>query len=465
MRISPPPLDIDDEEGFSPEKDLFGLTGFGQRMANLVCRIDEPMVLALDSAWGSGKTTFIKQWAGHLRTAHRAPVIYFDAFANDFQEDAFVALAGEIIACAEKLTDEDDSPKTKFVDQAKQAARLLLPMLTKIAIKVATLGALSGEDLGAAETAIKDAANDVGGLAEGVIAQRLNNSKADRELLKEFRISLENLALEISQSKNQESGQDFPPLVIIIDELDRCRPTFALNVLERIKHLFSVNKVVFVLVTNLDQLAGVVEHEYGIKGEGRRYLDKFITLQAQLPHEKNALNERRDAYAKRLIEHLDMDSQADNYLNAFKDMATAFELNLRDMERVYSYVSLYLIDPPINFDISPLVVGMCYLRHAHNRLFKLAHTGDLKWSEHLVGNPSGKNEGLQGFKAFAKEGTRCGDLWCITTGNESEIDAENQRLLYQALSPHFNLGTEKLLPWIAEKIDAFALRGEVPDTA
>jgi hypothetical protein len=91
MRFFPPPLDIADDEGFAPEKDLFQRAVFGAGLTNLVDVSDDPLVLVLDSPWGTGKTTFIKMWAGQLR-ANGFPVIYFDAFANDHVDNGFLAL-------------------------------------------------------------------------------------------------------------------------------------------------------------------------------------------------------------------------------------------------------------------------------------------------------------------------------------------------------------------------------------
>jgi len=101
MRIFPPPLVIGENEGFDPQKDIFKRAEFGEGLANLVAAIDDPMVIAVDGPWGSGKTTFIKMWAGLLRNRH-FPVIYFDAFENDYIGNAFIAIAGEVIALSQE---------------------------------------------------------------------------------------------------------------------------------------------------------------------------------------------------------------------------------------------------------------------------------------------------------------------------------------------------------------------------
>ncbi|MEP3525256.1 MAG: P-loop NTPase fold protein [Hyphomicrobiales bacterium] len=67
-------------------------------------------------------------------------------------------------------------------------------------------------------------------------------------------------------------------LVIIVDELDRCRPDYALDMLEVMKHFFKVEGVHFILGVNLKQLANSVRARYGEAVEGERYLQKFISI-------------------------------------------------------------------------------------------------------------------------------------------------------------------------------------------
>ena len=96
MKLAPPPLAIGPNDGFE-KTDLFGYRDFGERFVHIVEALDSATVILLDGPWGSGKTTFTQQWAGLLRHRGHA-VVQFDAFANDYEDDAFIALAGAMNA-------------------------------------------------------------------------------------------------------------------------------------------------------------------------------------------------------------------------------------------------------------------------------------------------------------------------------------------------------------------------------
>jgi predicted KAP-like P-loop ATPase len=43
------------------------------------------------------------------------------------------------------------------------------------------------------------------------------------------------------------------PLIIFIDELDRCRPLYAIECLERIKHIFGIKQESHLIITELTE--------------------------------------------------------------------------------------------------------------------------------------------------------------------------------------------------------------------
>ena len=359
MRLTPPSLEIGETDGFD-DTDLFGLAQFGDRLANLVCNLEDPLVIALDSPWGSGKSTFVQQWAGLLRRRH-IPVILFDAFANDHQDDAFVALAGEITALAEAKREA----ASDFLSKAKKVGRVLTPLTVRALMRAATLGLLATEDLeslGAdVQAAIKDTASDASAVTETLIEERLKKAKEDRETVEAFRKSLSQLAGELGGPAEPKGRR---PLVFIIDELDRCRPPFALSILERVKHLFSVENVCFVLVAHLPQLEAVVRGSYGLDVDARTYLEKFFHLRVTLPEPSpSAQNSRTSKYILRLWNLFGLNASHEFHGVEFHDslltLGQAHALPLRTLERIMTHVVLILSTNPVDFAPTSVSFSVC----------------------------------------------------------------------------------------------------------
>ena len=135
MKIVIPEIQIPADCGFDPDIDIFKRKDFGERLANLVENSGGNPVLALDSGWGEGKSTFIKMWRGYLakRQGTKIRSIYFDAFENDYQKDPFLTLASEIY---QLISVNDADTKTKFINKAVKAVKSLSRGALKVAVKV-----------------------------------------------------------------------------------------------------------------------------------------------------------------------------------------------------------------------------------------------------------------------------------------------------------------------------------------
>jgi predicted KAP-like P-loop ATPase len=261
MRIFPAALEIDPLEGFDPQKDIFKRSELGRGLTNIVSSVSDPLVVALDGQWGSGKTTFLKMWAGELRKVG-IPVIYFDAFANDYAEDAFTAIAGEIIGLVEEARKAATSAGKKFLKNAVGASRIVLRSGLKLGVKAATMGAVDTADFSRLGS---DIASEASKLTDEYIGTLLTSQTKNKQTISAFHQALTDLPAILTVPQG-----DTRPLIFIIDELDRCRPLFALQILERIKHFFAVPNVHFILGVNLFQLQNSVRLAYGqgIDGQG-----------------------------------------------------------------------------------------------------------------------------------------------------------------------------------------------------
>ncbi len=100
--------------------------------------------------------------------------------------------------------------------------------------------------------------------------------KEAKKSVKAFRHVLHEMADTLWQDSENR------PLIVAIDELDRCRPSCAVELLEVAKHFFSVDRIVFVLAVNRDQLAHSVRALYGSDFDAEGYLRRFFDVDFRL---------------------------------------------------------------------------------------------------------------------------------------------------------------------------------------
>ena len=380
MRLFPPEFEVSLDEGFSPERDLFGRAPIAAGLTKLMEKVDQPLVVGLDGDWGSGKTTFLRFWTGELRKGG-FPVVFFDAFQNDYADDAFIALAGEVFAAVDHEEKSKSAVARKFASKAVAAGKILLRTSLKVGVKAATMGVVSATDLEELADTVATEASDT---FDAHIGELITQQAAHRSVLDEFRSALSRLPALMSPPAE---GEVQKPLVFIIDELDRCRPSFALELLERVKHFFSVPNVHFVLGMNSDQLVNSVKAVYGSGIDGRTYLQKFIHLNWTLSQrERYASDKARFKYTNYLLRSYDFsgkDYELAEYASKFAAaVAEVKSLSFRTIERIMAVIALSVATTPDNMSrISPLVGGLALMKTLDPRMFARAKSGRLTYNE------------------------------------------------------------------------------------
>ena len=350
--LIPPQPDIDDQKGFEGT-DIFGYEAFGGRLANLVDSLGSAPVILLDGPWGCGKSIFIKQWAGLLRQK-RNKVIQFDAFENDHHDDAFFSLAGKLRSI---VPDKEGTGKSSM-EAFKKIAKILLPTAGQITANVALGVLVPNVDVGEVVKQIgKTLSSSQEENISKLIEERIDNIYREQEIMGEFKNCIKDIVekhnqgtsndKEVVEKNSQDSSDDDAEkkkLVFIIDELDRCKPTFALSLLERVKHLFSVDGVCFVLVANLEQLEKVIAHAYGIE-DARRYLEKFYHLRVTLPNiDERVLSSRKYlSYLYREMPILNKNRSFDGIIiNFLVAMTHVYNFQLRTLNQIATQISVVM---------------------------------------------------------------------------------------------------------------------------
>ena len=259
IRVQPKEIEVRKDDPF--QHDLLEREDFAATLTGVVDSIEGPCVLAIDATWGAGKSTFLRLWAQHLKNQGFS-VLEFNAWETDYAEYPFIALSAALTeGLKEVRPEEGEGAVSKLADQASKVVLHITPSLIKYAA-----GAVTNGGLGEA----------IGGMLASYAQKRMRDHEESRRSIESFREELQGIAGELRKDSDH-------PLAVIIDELDRCRPSYAVEFLEVAKHLFAVDDIVFVLAVNREQLEHSVRNVYGSEIDAGEYLRRFFDVAVRLP--------------------------------------------------------------------------------------------------------------------------------------------------------------------------------------
>lgn len=318
MSIKLSEFQVDPEDIFANDK--LGRKDEVKNIAGLLVNIPTPLTFAISSAWGTGKTSFSKMLKAHL-TSQGRHAIYFNAWATDFADDPLTAFLGEINEQLSSYIERDKSRSEAWI-KAKQTGAYLVRKVLPVALNIGTAGILNID--GRIEDKLSELTSD---FTEDAISAYTK----DKKQIQLFRKHITDLVSDETASS----------IYIFIDELDRCRPLYAVELLERIKHLFNIPGITFILAMDKDQLAHSICGLYGGNFDGAGYLKRFIDIEYQL----NAVE--ISVYAEFLFEFMgfttifenrakcspSFNNEKNDIISVVKLLARARNLSLRDLEQ------------------------------------------------------------------------------------------------------------------------------------
>lgn len=434
-------LVIDPKEPWSG--DTFKRRTHGERLSTLIRTLEKPYVISLRADWGTGKSVFLRRLAAQLELDGVGAVIV-DAWKTDYFEDPLLAFASELTARLDVYVKGD------VAGNAKRKARTVAKNLAKHASQLAAPLAKAVASVKAPGSA--EAAEAVAALAIDAGTRLISWGREKKSAEDEFREQLRQLRDVLSD--HVPGRRITNPFVVIIDELDRCRPDYAVRSLERIKHFFNVQSVVFLIATDKSNLPSAIAHVYGGESDqAERYLRKFIDFEYTLP--KPAASDFADA----LVQHFDLKplmgdvkvadwagkydeaGQHDGYLHYYAELrreidvleavtffpkvAQAHELSLRDQAQAFTVMAAVLRTLPANAVCFPQVLAyLCSLRFFSHSIFERYVSGQLSFGS-VVSGVQGVVAIKNPFSSSTNEGA---DLLAYAT---LESSGEPNKLLRQ----------------------------------
>ncbi|WP_429104190.1 KAP family P-loop NTPase fold protein [Aeromonas allosaccharophila] len=355
-------------------------------------------VLNLNAEWGAGKTWFIKRWYMELKAHY--PTVYIDAWQQDFSDDPLLTVISSIIDQLKMIAGKEnpipEGMRQRLLGLFKVGGKLVL----KAAIKKA---GLEDEDFS----------------LEGEEANQLVDALCSNQ--KERYESIQYLKQEIGQwiagAVALGKGDLDYPAFILIDELDRCRPSYAVEMLETIKHIFDIPGVVFVLATDTEQLQHAIKVIYGDGFDAESYLGRFFHRRFTLGSiSRREFIQQAISDKKLQLEHVNVwpeitDSQV--LVNILTAVCDHFLLSLRKTEQVLDRT----IASIVNYEGCTLnlifLVYLFSLCEKNNEDYRAVADGKMPTTDNhpkLKGFNALTNEyGEQYFQCFIKAGSAVGN--------------------------------------------------------
>jgi len=312
-------------------------------LTNMLETFPDGFVMAIDNEWGTGKTTFVRMWQASIEKDYKT--IYFNAWENDFDNDVLAALMGEL------GTLKKDETEKIFKEVVKKGAVLtknLLPVLIE---------AITNKYIG--EGVVNKIAAELAKSSGEIMIEQVTEYANKKKGLIEFKDSLGEY---IEKTKNDK------PIVFIIDELDRCRPDYAVEVLEKVKHFFSVKGIVFVLSINKNELKNAIHGVYNSSNiNADDYLRRFIDIEYSIPEPDC------ESFSKYMFLYYEYNklvtgnSIRPDFLKIPNILFSSNKTTLRQQEKIYAY-SRIIYNDMSNEDIlntNSLVILLVYLKQLY----------------------------------------------------------------------------------------------------
>lgn len=334
-----------------------GREKYAHILTNIVSNYIDGFVLAINNEWGTGKTTFVKMWQKQLEN-EGFRTLYFNSWENDFDANPLIPIMAEL----KSLTGNSDSETFKsLITKGAILTKHIAPQIFKaIAQKYVNTEPLA------------DLIEKVADGASEILSDEIKEYTEKKKGLDDFKKDLEAYIQETTTGK---------PLVFIIDELDRCRPSYAVEVLEQIKHLFSVPGIVFVLSIDKVQLGHAVRGVYGSENiNANEYLRRFIDLEYSIPQpdSKDFCNYLFGYFqfisffrAPQRTQYNEFNLDHQNFISLSTILFNKTNVTLRQQEKIFAHCRIGLNFFGINEYVFPdLYLLLIYLKQINSTLYE-----------------------------------------------------------------------------------------------
>ena len=249
--------------------DLLGLQAFAEKLEQFIYVehrfVSESLVISLNGGFGTGKTTFLKMWTDRIKNKNSPDgplVVEVNAWNDDYCGDPLLSLVSAIMG---SLNGDKNVNYQRLYNAAKDVGWFLTGIGGQVVNKLTGIDAVAAGELAEKKKSVREGKQELSGGFFDVFEKR---KKALGSLKTAIRAMIKG---------------DKPSILILVNELDRCRPDYAISYLETIKHVFDIRGIVFILAVDRKQLECSAKAAFGADLNFPEYYRKFIQREISLP--------------------------------------------------------------------------------------------------------------------------------------------------------------------------------------
>ena len=276
------------------EDDLFSREVIANNLTEISKNIRKPFSIAVDSSWGSGKSTFLRKWESQLKEKNHK-TIFLDAWEVDYYKEPIIPLVGGFEKMLELDNVEYEDVKGAFLVLVKELVKMINPLM----------------DLEKLEASFE------------------NEARKNYAYYRDLKHEKDLISNKLAQFADGEK------VFVFIDELDRCKPSFSIQLMERVKHFLNIDNFVYVFAVDLIQLGESVKSVYGNINTDS-YFRKFFDMTLSLP------SPSKNNFFKYLFESSGLNHIFySNYINNISILISNIdEIGLRECEKIFEIIRI-----------------------------------------------------------------------------------------------------------------------------
>lgn len=357
--------------------------------ALLSTRINHHLVISVSGDWGTGKTYLAKNWYKYLEEQEYF-TCYIDAHKKDYAEDPLLVFVKELNANINQYY----KTNMGFWWKVRNKIPVLKNKVPKFLIHSSIF--IAGVEVSSVISAIRTIIQVAQKFLSSKIKDKIKYLELYEKYISDFREALVKFTCLFDK-----------PVVIFIDELDRCNPKFVIKLIEQLKHIFEIPNLAFILTVNKKELSNTIKGIYGSEMDGYAYYKKFTTHDFTLYPIEQIDEILINEFIKYTTNKYNEYNLSHDFIGMASSLSKRLNLSLRDIEQVLDH--LYYIKEKVTQEYHKEYLIICFFYRAvyvkdyhllttYRREFELIYNNEIKLKENNNSNISIINNLLEDIR-------------------------------------------------------------------